>query len=248
MRCELRRLQTGDLPEVTDIYNAACRHREATQGIRAWRSAEINEFLFALRPSFVSHTCIRKGDVIGWTALTRHHVNEGVRQTAEMSLHVQGSSRRRSWVSACARSSTRNDYCHVSRGGVGPHESIISAGTATCVWKFITYRDLAEVSLRRSEPLESKVASLGNGLAGYLFGLRRNKSRRSTPLGCRRPTTFNRARATGAYLEPSQLSFEKPPNVIGVESPERCGFARNRFRMSRLDCVVLGADSPSGPR
>ncbi|OSI32972.1 GNAT family N-acetyltransferase [Bradyrhizobium canariense] len=100
---ELRRLRRGDLPEVTDIYNAACRDRESTQGTRPWSVAEMNRFLFALRPSFVSYTCISKGKVIGWAALTRHHINEGVRQTAEMSLFVQARFRRQGVGSALAR-------------------------------------------------------------------------------------------------------------------------------------------------
>ncbi|WP_271552947.1 GNAT family N-acetyltransferase [Bradyrhizobium sp. CCBAU 45394] len=116
MRYELRRLQTDDLPEVTDIYNAACRDRESTQGTRPWSVAEMNEFLFALRPSFVSYTCVSNGSVIGWTAITRHHVNEGVRQTAEMSLYVQGRFRRSGVGSALARAvlsrpSTANLHC-----------------------------------------------------------------------------------------------------------------------------------------
>ncbi|NOJ44588.1 GNAT family N-acetyltransferase [Bradyrhizobium australiense] len=116
MRYEVRRLQTGDLPEVTDIYNAACRDRESTQGTRPWSVTEMNEFLFALRPSFVSYACISNGSVIGWTALTRHHVNEGLRQTAEMSLYVQGPFRRKGVGSALAhavlsRASTANLRC-----------------------------------------------------------------------------------------------------------------------------------------
>ncbi|MET4046220.1 L-amino acid N-acyltransferase YncA [Bradyrhizobium sp. RT6a] len=113
---ELRRLQTGDLPEVTDIYNAACRDRESTQGTRPWSVAEMNQFLFALRPSFVSYTCISKGGVVGWAALTPHHINEGVRQTAEMSLFVQGAFRRKGVGSALAHAvlsqqSTANLHC-----------------------------------------------------------------------------------------------------------------------------------------
>lgn len=115
MRYEVRRLQTVDLPEVTDIYNAASRDRESTQGSRPWSVAEMNEFLFA-RPSFVAFACISNGGVIGWTALTRHHDNEGLRQTAEMSLYVQGSFRRQGVGSSLAhavlsRPSTANLHC-----------------------------------------------------------------------------------------------------------------------------------------
>ncbi|MGY4327446.1 L-amino acid N-acyltransferase YncA [Bradyrhizobium sp. LB7.2] len=115
MRYEVRRLQTVDLPEVTDIYNAACRDRESTQGRRPWSVTEMSDFLFA-RPSFVAYTSMSSGGVIGWTALTRHHNNEGVRQTAEMSLHVQRQFRRQGVGSALAhavlsRASTANLHC-----------------------------------------------------------------------------------------------------------------------------------------
>lgn len=116
MLYEVRRLQTGDLPEVTDIYNAACRDRESTQGRRPWSVTEMNEFLFARRPSFAACTCMSNGSVVGWTALTRHHDNEGLRQTAEMSLYVQGSFRCKGVGSALAhavlsRASTANLHC-----------------------------------------------------------------------------------------------------------------------------------------
>ncbi|WP_183257746.1 GNAT family N-acetyltransferase [Bradyrhizobium sp. CIR48] len=107
MRYELRRLRECDLPEVTEIYTAACRDRESTQGTRRWSVAEMHEFIFARRPSFVSYTCIRKGNVIGWAALTQHHVNEGVRQTAELSLFVQGPFRSKGVGSALARAILR---------------------------------------------------------------------------------------------------------------------------------------------
>lgn len=113
MQYEVRRLQTADLPEVTDIYNTACRNRESTQGRRPWSVTEMNEFLFARRPSFVA---LSNDSVIGWTALTKHHDNEGLRQTAEMSLYVQGAFRRKGVGSALAhavlsRASTANLHC-----------------------------------------------------------------------------------------------------------------------------------------
>lgn len=116
MRYEVRRLQTSDLPEVTDIYNAAYRDRESTQGTRPWSVTEMKDFLFALRPSFVSYTCIRNGSVIGWTTLTRHHVNEGLRHTAELSLYVQGQCRGKGVGSVLAqtvlsRSNTAKLHC-----------------------------------------------------------------------------------------------------------------------------------------
>ncbi|MET4222636.1 L-amino acid N-acyltransferase YncA [Bradyrhizobium sp. LB14.3] len=115
MRYEVRSLQTVDLPEVTDVYNAACRNRESTHGRRPWSVTEMSEFLFG-RPSFVAYTRITKGGVIGWTALTRHHDNEGLRQTAEMSLYVQAAFRSQGVGSALAhavlsRASTDNLHC-----------------------------------------------------------------------------------------------------------------------------------------
>lgn len=119
MQYEVRRLQTDDLPEVTDIYNAACRNRESTQGRRPWSVTEMNEFLFARCTSFMACTCVSNGGVIGWTALTRHHDNEGLRQTAEMSLYVQGAFRRKGVGSALAdavlsQASAANLHCIVA--------------------------------------------------------------------------------------------------------------------------------------
>ncbi|WP_083219203.1 GNAT family N-acetyltransferase [Bradyrhizobium icense] len=116
MRYEVRRLHTGDLPSVTELYNAASRARESTQGTRPWSVKEMKEFLFETCPSFESYTCIDNGDVVGWTALTRHHANDGVKHTAEMSLYVQESFRRKGIGSALAhtllsRASTLNLHC-----------------------------------------------------------------------------------------------------------------------------------------
>ncbi|MCK1676473.1 GNAT family N-acetyltransferase [Bradyrhizobium sp. 150] len=95
MSYQVRPLRTGDLLSVTEIYNAACHARESTHGRRPWSVNEMKEFLLESRPSFESYTCIDKGAVVGWTAFTRHHVMEGVQHTAEMSLYVQASSRRK---------------------------------------------------------------------------------------------------------------------------------------------------------
>lgn len=116
MSYEVRPLRSGDLPSVTEIYNTACGVRESTQGTRPWSVKEMKEFLFELRPSFESYTCVDRGAVVGWTALTRHHVREGLKQTAEMSLYVQRSSRRRGIGSALAhtllsRASILNLHC-----------------------------------------------------------------------------------------------------------------------------------------
>lgn len=116
MRYEMRRLEVGDLPKVTQIYNAACRARESTQGTRQWSVAEMNNFLFELRPSFLSYKCINKEGVIGWAALTRHHDNDGLKQTAEISLYVQQVFRRKGIGSALAsavlgQASAANLHC-----------------------------------------------------------------------------------------------------------------------------------------
>lgn len=55
----------------------------------------MKEFLFESRPSFESYTCVEKGAVVGWTALTRFRAREDVKHTAEMSLYVQDSFRRK---------------------------------------------------------------------------------------------------------------------------------------------------------
>ncbi|WP_027056456.1 GNAT family N-acetyltransferase [Mesorhizobium erdmanii] len=102
MSYQVRPLRTGDLPSVTEIYNAACRARESTQGTRPWSVKEMKEFLFESRPSFESYTCVHKGAVVGWTALTRLRVREDVKHTAEMSLYVQNSCRRKGIGSALA--------------------------------------------------------------------------------------------------------------------------------------------------
>lgn len=102
MRYQVRRLQTRDLPRVTEIYNATCLATESTQGTRPWSVVEMGDFLFNLRPSFMSYTCLDKDTVVGWAALTRHHVNDGLKHTAEMSLYVQKSFRRKGAGSALA--------------------------------------------------------------------------------------------------------------------------------------------------
>lgn len=95
MSYEVRPLRSGDLPSVTDIYNAACCARESTQGARPWTVTEMKGFLFESLPSFDSYVCVDKGAVVGWTALTRYRVREDVKHTAEMSLYVQESFRRK---------------------------------------------------------------------------------------------------------------------------------------------------------
>ncbi|MCK1332500.1 GNAT family N-acetyltransferase [Bradyrhizobium sp. CW9] len=116
MQHEVRPLRVGDLPSVTEIYSAACRARESTQGMHPWSVEEMKEFLFGTPPSFESYTCTDNGAVIGWTALTRHHFNEGVKHTAEMSLYVSGAFRRKGVGSALAhavlsRASALNLHC-----------------------------------------------------------------------------------------------------------------------------------------
>lgn len=102
MSYEVHPLRLADLPTVTEIYNAACRAKESTQGTRLWSVKEMQDFLFERRPSFVSYTCVHKGAVVGWTAFTRHNVLEGYQLTAEMSLYVQASFRRKGVGSALA--------------------------------------------------------------------------------------------------------------------------------------------------
>ncbi|MFG3594565.1 GNAT family N-acetyltransferase [Bradyrhizobium sp. RDI18] len=116
MSYQVRRLRTGDLPSVTEIYNAACHARESTQGTRPWSVKEMQEFLFESHPSFESFTCVDKGAVVGWTALTRYRVREDVKHTAEMSLYVQESFRRKGVGSVLAytllnRASLLNLHC-----------------------------------------------------------------------------------------------------------------------------------------
>lgn len=116
MSYEVRPLRAGDLAIVTEIYNAACRARESTQGTGSWSVTEMKEFLFESCPSFESYVCVDNGSVVGWTALTRHHITEGLKHTAEMSLYVQESYRRRGIGSALAdtllnRASILNLHC-----------------------------------------------------------------------------------------------------------------------------------------
>lgn len=94
MRHQVVRLRTEDLRSVTDVYNAACRARESTQGTRPWSVDDMNTFLFETRPSFESYCCLINGAVAGWAAFTRYSVKEDVKHTVEMSLYVQKSFRR----------------------------------------------------------------------------------------------------------------------------------------------------------
>ncbi|MCP1835498.1 L-amino acid N-acyltransferase YncA [Bradyrhizobium sp. USDA 4532] len=103
MSYQVHRLQTGDLPTVTAIYNAACRARESTHGMRPWSVEEMEGFLFGSAPSLESYVCVDHGSVVGWTAFTPYRVREDVRHTVEMSTHVQESVRRRGIGSALAR-------------------------------------------------------------------------------------------------------------------------------------------------
>lgn len=102
MSYRVRLLRTDDLPIVTEIYNAACHAKESTHGKRPWSVREMNDFLFESPPSFEAYTCVDNGAVVGWTALTRYRVREDVRHTAEMSLYVQQSFRRRGMGCALA--------------------------------------------------------------------------------------------------------------------------------------------------
>ncbi|MHC4049470.1 GNAT family N-acetyltransferase [Bradyrhizobium sp. 25ACV] len=116
MSYQVRPLRTGDLPSVTEIYNAACHARESTQGTRPWSVNEMKEFLFEQRPSFESYTCVDEGAVVGWTAFTRYRVREDVRHTAEMSLYVQESFRHKGIGSILAktllnRANSHNLHC-----------------------------------------------------------------------------------------------------------------------------------------
>ncbi|SFK27304.1 phosphinothricin acetyltransferase [Bradyrhizobium sp. Gha] len=95
MSYQVRPLRADDLPSVTEIYNAACRAKESTQGTRARSIKEMRHFIFEESPSFESYTCVDEGAVVGWTALTRFRLSEDVRHTAEMSLYVQKSFRQK---------------------------------------------------------------------------------------------------------------------------------------------------------
>jgi L-amino acid N-acyltransferase YncA len=103
MSYDVQPLRNGDLQSVTDIFNAACHARESTHGMRPWTIEQMEQFLFEARPVFESYTCIDDGAVVGWTALTRHHVREGYRHTAELSLYVKHSARRKGIGSALAQ-------------------------------------------------------------------------------------------------------------------------------------------------
>lgn len=116
MSYQVRALQAVDLPSVTEIYNAACRARESTQGTRPWSVREMKEFLFESRPSFESYVCVHNGGVVGWTALTRYRVREDVEETAEMSLYVRPAFRQKGVGAALAqtllaRASILNLHC-----------------------------------------------------------------------------------------------------------------------------------------
>lgn len=116
MSYQVRALQTVDLPSATEIYNAACRARESTQGTRPWSVREMKEFLFDSHPSFESYACVHKEIVVGWTALTRYRVREDVEETAEMSLYVKPEVRKRGIGTALAqtllaRASILNLHC-----------------------------------------------------------------------------------------------------------------------------------------
>lgn len=102
MSYQVRRLRAGDLPSITDIYNAASRARESTQGTRPWCVNEMKKFLDESRSSFESYTCVLDGALVGWTALTPYRVKEDVEHTAEMSLYVHESFRRRGIGTALA--------------------------------------------------------------------------------------------------------------------------------------------------
>lgn len=64
----------------------------------------MKEFLFESDPSFESYACVDNDVVVGWAALTRYRVREDVNETAEMSLYVQMSFRRKGI--GCALSQT----------------------------------------------------------------------------------------------------------------------------------------------
>ncbi|EHR00848.1 GNAT family N-acetyltransferase [Bradyrhizobium sp. WSM471] len=95
MSYQVRRLRAGDLPSVTEIYNAACRARESTQGMRPWSVKEMEEFITESHLGVEAYTCASNGAVVGWAAFTPYRVREDVRHTAEMSIYVQHSARRK---------------------------------------------------------------------------------------------------------------------------------------------------------
>ncbi|UFW51336.1 MULTISPECIES: GNAT family N-acetyltransferase [Bradyrhizobium] len=101
MSYQVRSLLTSDLATVTEIYNSACRARESTQGMRSWSINEMKDFLFESRSSFEAYACVDKDAVVGWTAFTPLR-GEDAKQTAEMSLYVQESCRRKGIGSALA--------------------------------------------------------------------------------------------------------------------------------------------------
>jgi L-amino acid N-acyltransferase YncA len=99
---ELRLMQADDLPSMTSIFNAACRSRESTHGMRPWGIDEMSKFLIESPPVFESYVGVNDGAVVGWAALTRHHVRDGYKHTAEMSLYVEPSFRRKGMGTALA--------------------------------------------------------------------------------------------------------------------------------------------------
>ncbi|MES0063992.1 GNAT family N-acetyltransferase [Mesorhizobium sp. M0041] len=103
MSYQFHPLRTDDLPSVTKIYNVACRARESTEGTRPWSINEMREFLFEGQPSLESYMCAYKGAVVGWTAFTPFRVKEDANHTAEMSLYVKESFRRKGIGTALAQ-------------------------------------------------------------------------------------------------------------------------------------------------
>ncbi|MCP1909545.1 L-amino acid N-acyltransferase YncA [Bradyrhizobium elkanii] len=144
MSFQLRPLRAGDLSGVTKIYNAACRARESTQGTRPWNVKEMREFLFDSRASLESYVCVDNGSLVGWAALTPFRVREDVKQTAEISLHVQEPSRRKGIGTALAetllhRASILNLHCIVAMafkemsGAASFAETICGFSVAGCL-------------------------------------------------------------------------------------------------------------------
>ncbi|MEI9401961.1 GNAT family N-acetyltransferase [Mesorhizobium argentiipisi] len=103
MLYQVRPLRAGDLPSVTEIHNLACCARESTEGKRPWSIRKMREFLFEAHPSLESYTCVANGVVVGWTAFTPFRVKEDADHTAEMSLYVHQSFRRKGIGTALAQ-------------------------------------------------------------------------------------------------------------------------------------------------
>jgi phosphinothricin acetyltransferase len=97
---ECRRLVRSDVPAVTRLFNEGIDGGDLTADVAHRTDAQIAAWLLGPAPQFESYVVDAGDGAIAWASLTRHHEREAYSPTAELTVYVGRTARRRGLGSA----------------------------------------------------------------------------------------------------------------------------------------------------